>query len=70
LPPVVVSGEPARAERDVEAQRPRRDDPDLGPGLLGAEAHDRPLAELLFDLAEHRSDRLVFFHVEQLNRYL
>ncbi len=59
--------QPADAERDVEPQRARRDDLDVATSGRIAEAHDRALAELFFDLAEGRRQR---FLAVVVHRYL
>jgi hypothetical protein len=53
---VVLPDAPARhaadPEREVERQRPGRDDPDAHLGALVAHAHDGALAELALDLGQ------------------
>ena len=55
----------ADAERDVEPERAGRHGFDVVGRARIAEAHDRALAELLFDLSERGGERLlaVFFHL-------
>src|SRR5262249_36233321 len=56
-----AAGVTADAQRDVEAQRSRRNRGHvLREGLLVAETHDRTLAELLFDRLDRQLDRLAF----------
>ena len=59
-----AAGQAADAERDVEAERTRRDGLDFNRLLALAEPHDRALAEGALDLRERRveSFRLVFIH--------
>ena len=54
----------ADAERDVQPERAGRHRFDVVVRAGIAQAHDRALAELLFDLAERGDERLlaVFFH--------
>ena len=54
----------ADAERDVEAERAGGDDFDVFDHLAFAQAHDRALAELLFDLGQRGLQGLGFFGVE------
>ena len=49
----------ADAERDIEAQRAGGDDLDIVAWPRIAQAHDRALAELLFDLAQCGDQRLL-----------
>ena len=49
-------------ERDVERERPGRDDRDAGPHRVFAELHDGALAELLLDLLERDVKHLVSIH--------
>ena len=49
----------ADAERDVEPERAGRGRLDLGHRVVGAEAHDRALAELPLDLRERAVQRLL-----------
>ncbi len=53
----------ADAERDVEAQRAGRDGLDVVGAIVGAEAHDRALAEVLVDLRERRLERFMLVHI-------
>ena len=53
-----AAGNAADAERVVEADRAGRDRGHLRDDLVAAEAHDRALAELLFDLADGQFDGL------------
>ena len=48
-------------ERVVDADRAGRDGVDRGDRAFLAEAHDRPFAELLFNLADSNVERLVAF---------
>src|SRR5690606_7177060 len=48
----------ADAERQIDRQRPGRDDVHLG-DLVAAEAHDRSIAELLLDDLDRLGDRAV-----------
>ena len=52
----------ADAERDVEAERARRDDVDVGSRLARAELHDRAFAESPLDLAERRVQGPLLVH--------
>ena len=56
----------ADAERDVEAERPRRDDVDVAHGDRVAEAHHGALAELFLDLAQRCGQRLLAVFVHRL----
>src|SRR5262249_996111 len=51
--------QPADAERDVEPERAGGDDLDLRRRLVGAETHDRALAELLLNRADGELDRFL-----------
>jgi hypothetical protein len=53
-----AAGQPADAERDVERDRPRGDDPDRRAGVV-AEAHHRALAVVLLDLRESELESLL-----------
>ena len=52
----------ADAKCDVETERASGDRLDVDQLLVGAEAHDRPLAEILVDLRECLLERLLFVH--------
>src|SRR6185369_17573781 len=54
--------ETADAKCDVETKRAGRDRLDVDQLLVGGEAHDRPLAEILVDLRECLLERLLFVH--------
>src|SRR5690606_11816616 len=68
LRPVDFDDAPARqtadTKRDIQTERSRRDHIDVVDRACIAEAHDRALAELLFDLPERGGERLlaIFFH--------
>jgi len=70
-----AAGEPADAERDVEAERARRDRLDLDHLLVLAEPHDRTLAEGTLDLAEGGFEGFLLVHIalvaliNELNRW-
>jgi hypothetical protein len=49
-------------ERDVEAERARRNRLDLDDILVRPELHDRALAERPLDLRQRRVERLAFVH--------
>src|SRR5579864_5228225 len=59
--------QPADAERDVEAERSRRDDGEIVLDLGLAHFHDRALAELLLDLHQCGGERLAFVVVHGLS---
>src|SRR5439155_506739 len=56
--------DPADAERDIEAERARRQAGDVLRQRLLAELHDGALAELLLDLADGEVDRPLPIHVD------
>src|SRR5205814_2027190 len=56
--------DPADAERDIEAERARRQAGDVLRQRLLAELHDRALAELLLDLADGEVDRPLPVHID------
>ena len=66
LRPVDLDHAPARqaadAQRDVEPERARRDGLHLDALVVGAEPHDRALAEVLVDLIERGLERLLLVH--------
>src|SRR6185436_19700021 len=63
--------DPPHAQRDVERERPRRDDRDAGAHRVLAELHHRALAELLLDLRERDVEHLVpVVHPRSLLRVL
>src|SRR4029079_9266156 len=57
----------ANAQRDVEAQRARRDRLHVHALVAGAKAHDRALSVHLLDLVERRLQRLHLVHRTPLN---
>ena len=58
-----AAGQTADAERDVEAERTRRDGFDFHRLLALAEPHDRALAEGALDLRERRVESFRFFFI-------
>src|SRR6185437_2297109 len=60
----------ADAQCDVEAQRSGGDNLDVFDRLTCAEPHDRPFAELLFDLRERGSKRLALFSRQSSRAFL
>ncbi len=54
--------QPADAERDIEAERARRDDLGIRSRLARAQLHDRALAERPLDLAERGVEGLLLVH--------
>ena len=69
LRPVDLDHAPARhaadAERDVEAEAPGRDRRDVAHERVGAELHDRALAEGLLDLADGQIQRALAIRIHR-----
>ena len=62
--------QPADAERDVQAERAGRHHLDVLRHLVLAQAHDRALAELLFDLGQGRLQGLALVVVHDVGDFL
>ncbi len=60
----------ADAQCDVESQRSRGDHLDIFDCLTRAEPHDRPFAELFFNLRERGSERLALFSSQSSRAFL
>ena len=52
----------ADAERDIETERARRDRLHVHVAVVGAQPHDRALAEVLVDLGKRGFQRLLLIH--------
>ncbi|MCY1541391.1 hypothetical protein D9M68_770800 [compost metagenome] len=65
-----AAGQAADAQRDVQPERPRGNHLDVVRDLVVAVAHDRALAELLFDLRKRGGKRLGLFRCGGLGGFV